>query len=106
LSIHHPASSSTGLRHVQEWATAALHSELPLEGGSLQVRCLALARHDLVVMELEATEVTASVTAGLDADNELDNFCSSTRPAASTACHRKVQPRSPKTPKACRRLGR
>jgi len=74
LSVHNAAAKAKGFQHVQDMATAEVRSELPLTGGSLSVRCVALAQRDMVVYELEAKGTSASLTVRLDTENEHNNF--------------------------------
>jgi hypothetical protein len=74
MSVHNAAGESTGFRHIQNMAAAEVRSELPLEGGMLMARCVALAQRDMVVLELDAVETAASLTIRLDTENEQKNF--------------------------------
>jgi len=74
MTIHNAAGEPKGFRHVQDMAAAEVHSELPLDGGVLKVRCVALAQRDMVVFELQAEKTAASLTLRLDTDNERRNF--------------------------------
>lgn len=74
MTLHNAAGEAKGSRHIQDMAAAEVRSELPLEGGLLKVRCVALAQRDMVVFELETVETAASLTVRLDTDNEHKNF--------------------------------
>ena len=74
MAIHNAAGDPTGSRHVQDMAAAEVRSELPLEGGMLKARCVALAQRDMVVLELAAVKTAASLTVRLAAENEQKNF--------------------------------
>ncbi|MBL7076214.1 MAG: discoidin domain-containing protein [Kiritimatiellae bacterium] len=74
LTVHNAAQESQGFRHVQDMSNAEVRSELPIEGGRLNVRCLALAQRDMVVYELEAVDAVASLTVEIETGNEHDNF--------------------------------
>ena len=74
LTVHNAASQPDGFRHVQDMAGAEIRSELPLAGGMLGVRSVAVAQRDLIVFEMEAKDTAASVTVRLQADNGDKNF--------------------------------
>jgi alpha-L-fucosidase 2 len=74
LTVHNAASQPDGFRHVQDMAAAEVRSEMPLDGGMLYVRSVALAQRDLIVFEIEASDTVASLTVRLQADNGDDNF--------------------------------
>ncbi len=74
MTIHNAAGEPKGFRHIQDMAAAEVRSELPLEGGVLKARCVALAQRDLVVIELEAVKTAASLTVRLATENEQKNF--------------------------------
>ena len=74
LTVHNAAEVSEGFRHVQDMAEAEIRSVLPLAGGVLNVRSVALAQQDLMVIELDAEDSVASLTVRPEADNENDNF--------------------------------
>jgi len=74
LTVNSAAPQPDGFRHVQDMATAEIRSDLPLVGGMLHVRSVALAQQDLIVFEMEATDAPASLTIRLQADNGEKNF--------------------------------
>jgi len=74
MTVHNAARRPNGLRHVQDMATADIRSDVPLDGGTLKVRCLALAQRDMVVYELEASGTTAALTVRLVTEDEKNNF--------------------------------
>jgi len=74
LTVHNAAEDGDGQRHLQDMSNAEIRSELPLDGGLLKVRCVALAQRDMLVYEIEAVGTAASVTAEIDTGNEHDSF--------------------------------
>ncbi len=74
LTVNNADGKSEHGRHVQDMAKAEIRSELPLEGGMLEVSCIALAQRGLVICELKAHGATASLSAAIEADCEHNNF--------------------------------
>ena len=74
LTVNNSASQADGFRHVQDMSCAEIRSELPLDGGLLQVRSAAIAQQDFAVFELTAQRTVASVTVRLRASNDENNF--------------------------------
>ncbi|MBT3192856.1 MAG: discoidin domain-containing protein [Verrucomicrobia bacterium] len=74
LTVNNADGKADHGRHVQDMAVAEIRSVLPLEGGTLEVRCTALAQRGLVIYELEARGATASLSAAIEAESEHNNF--------------------------------
>ncbi len=74
LTVHNAVEGGEGQRHLQDMSNAEIRSELPIEGGVLNVRCVALAQRDMLVYDLEAVDASASVTAEMETGNEHDSF--------------------------------
>jgi len=74
LTVDNADENAEHGRHVQDMAKAEIRSDLPLEGGMLEVRCTALAQRGLVIYELKACNVTASLSAAIEAESEHNNF--------------------------------
>ena len=74
VSVLNADEGGEGFQHVQDMSEAEVRSLLPLEGGMLHMRSVAVAQQDMIVVELEVEGASASLSVSLQTDNEYSNF--------------------------------